>query len=51
MGFKALAMYDRRYYGGNNDDVIDAKDTVFSKLRVWVDSNHNGVSEPGELSP
>ena len=49
LGFKALAMYDRRYYGGNDDGVIDAKDAVFTKLRVWIDRNHNGVSEPGEL--
>jgi len=30
LGFRALAMYDRRYYGGNDDGVIDSKDAVCS---------------------
>jgi hypothetical protein len=48
-GFKALAVYDLPANGGNGDGVIDKKDAVFSKLLVWVDFNHNGVSDPGEL--
>ena len=43
-GYAALAQYD-----SNGDGVIDAKDPVFNKLVVWVDANHNGVSDPGEL--
>lgn len=43
-GFQALAQYD-----GNHDGVIDGLDTVFANLKVWVDANHNGVSEAAEL--
>jgi hypothetical protein len=48
-GFNALAAYDLPSNGGNGDGVIDEQDAVFPKLRVWVDSNHNGVTDPGEL--
>ena len=49
LGFRALAVYDQPASGGNHDGVIDQKDAVFSRLRVWVDRNHNGISEAGEL--
>ena len=49
-GFKALAQYDRVFNGGHEDGVIDVRDAVFAQLQLWCDRNHNGISEPDELS-
>lgn len=48
-GFLALKEYDQTSNGGNGDGWINANDAIFPKLLVWVDRNHNAVSEPGEL--
>ena len=43
-GYLALATYDL-----NHDGVIDGNDPVYERLRLWIDSNHDGVSQPSEL--
>jgi hypothetical protein len=42
-GYAALRELD-----ANNDGVISSEDAVYADLRVWVDSNSDGVSGAGE---
>ena len=43
-GFEALKEFD-----SNRDGRIDAKDEVYSKLKIWRDLNGDGVSQAEEL--
>lgn len=43
-GFVALADSDV-----NHDGRVDSDDPLYSALLVWIDSDHDGISEPGEL--
>jgi hypothetical protein len=48
-GLAALAVYDDPKYGGNCDSIIDKGDAIFPSLRLWIDKNHDGISQPDEI--
>lgn len=51
-GFEALKFTEGPAFGESAiDGVLERGDAVFSRLLLWRDANHNGVSEPEELTP
>lgn len=48
-GYEALAELDLVQLGGNEDGVINYLDKAYWELSLWVDSNHDGVSDKKEL--
>ena len=48
-GFVGLAQYDSRQLGGNDDGLISEADSIWRQLRIWVDSDADGVSTYNEM--
>lgn len=49
-GFEALAVFDRPEAGGDGDGQITAADAVYGDLLLWLDRNHDGISQAAELT-
>lgn len=49
-GFVALAVLDQPEHGGNEDGWITESDQVFESLKLWLDLDHDGISQPSELA-
>jgi VCBS repeat-containing protein len=43
-GYDALKQYDT-----NNDDILDSSDANFELLKIWQDSNSDGITDDSEL--
>jgi hypothetical protein len=50
-GFSALHTLALESNGGQERYSVSSEDPLFSRLLLWVDANHNGISERAELRP
>lgn len=51
-GFDAAQFLEGSCYGGGlRDSRLDRNDAAFTRLLLWRDANHNGISEQDELTP
>jgi hypothetical protein len=48
-GWQALGELDEKDKGGNGDGFLTSADAAWSRMRVWVDANHDGIAQPSEL--
>lgn len=46
-GYRAMAMLDTIH--GNDDGWLTPEDPQWSRLKLWLDDNHDGISQFGEL--
>jgi hypothetical protein len=49
VAYEELEALDQPGHGGDADGWITPEDAIYSVLRLWVDSNHNGFSEAEEI--
>ena len=48
--FEVLASFDREGLGGDGDGSLTPRDRVWDRLRVWIDSDHDGKAGRCEIS-
>lgn len=49
MGYEALAEFDAPEYGGNGNGWADVNDYHWKELLLWIDWNHDGMSQRREI--
>jgi hypothetical protein len=48
-GFKALLSLAEAEVNGERRAMLDGRNPLFSRMMIWTDTNHNGISEGSEL--